>query len=254
MPRYDEVFPADLRALWESGAPAIIPWGALEWHGDHLPLGLDGILAEYFAKQLSERLNGVLLPGIWLPITTLTHPSSLQIRTETFRLILDDIIGSLYKSGARRIAIVTGHYAQGHLVELFEASLRGMEDYPRLLIFSGSPLQPLGRPEWLDHAGHFEAAQLLAIRPDLVKLGALPDGEVSKLNGVLGSDPRQASAEEGYALLDQGLQAWERWMQGSNRTTLDADYKDRFDHLQDYVDDFYTGSWDDALELWWRTK
>ena len=47
------------------------------------PLGLDGIVAEAFAARLAELIDGILLPGCWLPITTLPHPLSLQISTET---------------------------------------------------------------------------------------------------------------------------------------------------------------------------
>ena len=44
--RYAELTPEQLEKRWSEKPLAIIAWGALEWHGSHLPLGLDGIVAE----------------------------------------------------------------------------------------------------------------------------------------------------------------------------------------------------------------
>ncbi|AIE84396.1 creatinine amidohydrolase [Fimbriimonas ginsengisoli Gsoil 348] len=246
--------PAQLEAAWEAGAAAIVPWGALEWHGDHLPLGLDGIVAESFAERLADQMEGVLLPGIWLPITTLPHPASLQIRTETFRAVLDDTLLGLAGAGVRSIAVVTGHYAQGHLIELYEAALRAMDDCPGLRVFAATPLQPLNDPSLLDHAARYETSQLLAIRPDLVHVEDLPDETEVRRDAVLGEHPRLGSAAEGHALLQKGLEAWATWIQTATRDSLEQFYKAEFDALQAYVDAYYTGSWDEALEAWWATK
>jgi creatinine amidohydrolase len=254
VPRYAELHPASLRTLWEGGAPAIVPWGALEWHGDHLPLGLDGLVAEAFAERLSERLNGVLLPGIWLPITTLPHPASLQVRTETLRLILDDVLAGLQGAGAQTIALVTGHYAQGHLIELYEAALRAMEDHPGLRVHVGAPLQPLGKAEVLDHAARFETSQLLALRPELVRADELPETPTTKAHAVLGEHPALGSVREGEQLLEAGLDAWTKWVRSSTPGSLQGDYKREFDLLEPYVEAHFSGSWDDALDSWWKSK
>lgn len=246
--------PGTLRRLLESGAAAVVPWGALEWHGDHLPLGLDGIVAEHFADELAERILGVSLPGIWLPITTLPHPSSLKVSTSTLRAVLDDTIGSLYEAGFRRVVLVTGHYAQGHLIEMYEAAMRAMEDYDRFLVFAGTPLQPLGNPHLLDHAARYEVSQLLAIRPDLVWTDDLPDRTAPREDGVLGEHPGKGNRLEGERLLMQGLDAWQRWIKAASRSDLDHYYRRAFDELQPYVDAYYTDSWDEALEKWWATK
>src|SRR5437016_10864973 len=106
--RYAELRPDELDAAFANKPLAVIAWGALEWHGPHLPLGLDGIVAESFAESLAEKTAGVLLPGCWMPITTLPHPASLDIRTEAIRLILDDLLECLYGAGARMVCVVTG--------------------------------------------------------------------------------------------------------------------------------------------------
>lgn len=246
--------PGTLRRLLEKGAAAIVPWGALEWHGDHLPLGLDGIVAEHFADELAERIEGVSLPGIWLPITTLPHPSSLKVSTSTLRAVLDDTIASLYEAGFRRVVLVTGHYAQGHLIEIYEAAMRAMDDYPRFLVFAGTPLQPLGHPNLLDHAARYEVSQLLAIRPDLVWTENLPDQTTPHEDAVLGEHPAKSSRREGEHLLNEALNAWAHWIQMASRADLNHYYQHAFDDLRPYVDAYYTDSWDEALNKWWATK
>jgi len=251
---YSELTPERLDSLWQAGASAILPWGALEWHGAHLPLGLDGLVATHFGEKLAESINGVLLPTIWLPITTVPHRHSLAIKADTLRRVLDDSISGLVISGAKSIILLTGHYAQGHLSELYECALRSMDDHSQLRVFAGSPLEPLGDENFLDHAARFETSQLLTIRPDLVDLSGLPSDLDSKRDAVLGSDPREGSAFEGQELLDRAVAAWTQWVSAADYNSLQVHYHARFDALRPYVDEFYRGSWEDAIEAWWATK
>lgn len=255
VPHYSELLPIQLTALWAEGAPAIVPWGALEWHGGHLPLGLDGIVAEWFAGQLAERINGVLLPGVWLPMTTLPHKLSIPVKTETFRLLLDDLLQALFESGARKICIVTGHYAQGHQIEMSEAALRSIDDNPGLLVLCATPLELLADEHLLDHAAHYETAQLLAIRPDLVHLVLVKPGPISVHESpILGDAPGLASSTEGLALLNRGLDSWEQWIKEASAGQLEGHYKAVFDRYAPYVDAYYKGSWEDAMKIWWAKK
>ena len=250
---YAELLPDQLDALWARNAVAIVPWGALEWHGPHLPLGLDGLVAKYFSEQLAHEIESVLLPPIWLPITTLPHRHSQQIRTETFRMLLDDLFAGLYSSGARRIALITGHYAQAHMIEISEAALRAMEDHAGLLVFAASPLELLAQSELLDHAGHFETSQLMAIRPDLVQLDNLSSTDTES-TAVLGEAPQLASAEEGVKLFSLAIETWKHWLATSSRGELIPHYRTVFDNYEPYVEAFYKGSWEDAIQAWWQTK
>lgn len=246
--RYSELHPSELAELTESGATAVLPWGALEWHGDHLPLGLDGIVAEWFASRLADSIGGVLLPGIWLPVTTLPHRFSLQVDTETLRRIGGDTIEGLARAGFASLAIVTGHYAQGHLWELYE-----LARHAPIPTYVGTPLEPLGDDDLLDHAAAIETSQLLAVQPELVRLGSLPAVLRSTSSAVLGKDPRHGSAELGAQLLESGLAAWQNWLAASP-LELDAHYSERMQTLAPYRDAFYRTSWEQAILDWWKSK
>lgn len=228
--RYAELFPADLAAGWL----AICPWGALEWHGDHLPLGLDGLVAEAFAERLADATDGILLPNTWLPITTLPHRCSLNFSTALLRQLLDELLVQLHAAGAAKVALVTGHYAQGHELEFYAAAERAP-----LPVYAATPLEPLEDDSLLDHAGQYETAQLLALRPDLVRLDQITP-EV-----ILGQSPAPPFA--GDALFTRALDRWQQFL------TEDPAgfYQRRRAVYQPYVDRFYRTSWEQAAHDWW---
>lgn len=255
--RYAELRPDELDNQWSQRPLAIIAWGALEWHGPHLPLGLDGIVAEYFAERLADETQGVLLPACWMPITTLPHPASLQISTEALRLILDDLLEGLYSAGARMTCIVSGHYAQGHEIELYEAALRAMDHHAGYQVLAATPLEVLGEDDLLDHAARWETAQLQVIRPDLVHLEALPQEIKSKKCAVLGEDPRTANPEEGKEMLDSAFAIWSEWIDDLLNTKDQSFLKDfyarRKQAYSPYVRTYFMKSWEQALRDWWLT-
>ena len=255
--RYAELTPDELEAAFAKRPLAIVPWGALEWHGPHLPLGLDGIVAEWFAEHLADRTEGVLLPGCWMPITTLPHPASLQIRTEALRMILGDLLGGLYGAGARVVCLITGHYAQGHEIELYDGAHRAIERYKEFRVLAAAPLEVLGDDSLLDHAARSETAQLLAIRPELVNVSALPANTDAKHAAVLGENPRLASAEEGATLLERALSTWTEWV---NELVVTPDteflrgfYERRKRDYAPYVKTYFVDSWEQAILDWWLT-
>lgn len=246
--RYAELHPQDLGELIRNGAPAILPWGALEWHGSHLPLGLDGIVAEAFAERLADRLSGVLLPGIWLPITTLPHPYSLEVGTQALRSIASETLSGLQRAGFERVAIITGHYAQGHLWELYEIARQAP-----LPTFVGTPLEPLSDDSLLDHAAAVETAQLMALRPELVRIDALPTIPTVRENAVLGKDPRTGTASQGEELFVRAIDAWAAWMK-EVEPALAEHYLARQQSLDGYKQRFFRESWQQAIQDWWRER
>jgi len=256
--RYAELLPDELARLWRDRPIACCPWGALEWHGPHLPLGLDGLVAERFAERLVDRAGGVLLPTVWLPITTLPHIFSISIHTEVVKGIWRNLLGELHRAGARLVCLISGHYAQGHEIELYKASMEAMQSHPDFFVLSATPLEILGREDYLDHAGRWETAQLMSVRPDLVHLQKFPGMLGAKQVAVLGADPREAQSEEGEAVTREALDAWAGWidrlLQERDQTPLFEFYESRIAAYGDYLRRFYSGSWEDAIQKWWETK
>lgn len=256
--RYAELFPDELALIWRQRPIALCAWGALEWHGPHLPLGLDGMVAERFAERLADRAGGVLLPPMWLPITTLPHPFSLSTHTDIVKGIWRDLLSELHRAGARLVCLISGHYAQGHEIELYTASIAAMRTHFDLCVLSATPLEVLGDDEYLDHAGRWETAQLMTVRPDLVRLENFPGMIGAKQVAVLGDDPRKATREDGEAVTLKALDAWVDWIERTlsarDRRPLFEFYERRIAAYGDYASRFYSGSWEEAIQKWWETK
>lgn len=252
---YAECSPSDVDRHLAEVPVAVVPWGALEWHGEHLPLGLDGLVAEGFARALAHTTGAWVLPTMWLPITTLPHVHSIPVPTEAVRAVFEAIVGRLHGMGAKVVCVVTGHYAQGHMVELTRAAKACCVRSGRTLF--ASPLEPLGDPALLDHAAQWEAAQLLALRPDLVWPERLPEGSVGARHAVLGSDPRLASAAEGEEVIQRAVGAWASWIGEALAQPPEALidlYDQRLAAYDRYLTEFGDGDWDAALARWWAAR
>ena len=76
---------------------AVLPVGATEQHGRHLPVGTDTMLAEAFATQLAARLDAYLLPALAIT-SSIEHrraKGTVYLRADTLALVVRDIAGSL---------------------------------------------------------------------------------------------------------------------------------------------------------------
>jgi creatinine amidohydrolase len=252
---YTELRPAELEAIRTAAAVAYVPWGALEWHGPHLPLGLDGITAEAFAERCVQRTGGVLLPTTWWPITALPHRSSLSIESSVVRRLWDEIFAALARGGWQVVVLVSGHYAQGHELVLMQAAEEAMSRH-KLLVLALPPLAMVDE-EMLDHAALWETSQLLALRPDLVHLEALLPGPLRPAStAVLGQDPRSASASLGERALGLGVErvttAVAELLANGDSAPLYAFYDRRRALYRSYMEKYYRGSLEEAIETWWK--
>lgn len=250
--RYGEMKPAEMAKAINDVGVAVFPIGALEWHGNHLPYGVDGMLAESFAEQLAERVNGVLLPTLYTPMTTIPEGHSICVRSEVFRGLLFDHLNQLKMMGFHTVCIVTGHYAQGHLVELYEAATAfiGAELY----VIAAAPLEVIEDDSLLDHAGRWETAQMLALRPELVDLSTLNGQITPKTSGVLGEDPRCAKPEEAKHLISRALDVWVNWVEQPDIRAIERFYVRRIKSQAEYLEEYAALSWEQAIREWWEKK
>ena len=259
--RYAELRPEQLAERVQAAPVAFVPWGALEWHSVHLPVGLDGIVVEHIAERAVERTGGVVLPAMYLPITTLPHRFSISFRAGTVRAVLDDLFAELARIGFKAVFVLSGHYAQGHELVLIDAAERAIEQHG-LLVLAAPPLALVGE-EYLDHAGRWETSQLLALRPDLVESRALlramrehPAGHVADL-GILGELPTSATAAGGEIAIEQALDAIDAWAARLLAGEVDAlrqFHKQRRAEYRGFVERYFHGSYEDAAQAWWSDR
>ncbi|MBV6459035.1 MAG: hypothetical protein HONBIEJF_02174 [Fimbriimonadaceae bacterium] len=250
----ERAFPEQVAEAVEAGRPAILPLGAIEWHGDHLPLGTDSLIASHFASLLAGARPGVLFPALNVAMTTLPSWCSLQVRSTTFVAVVDDVLSGLADMGFKTVCLVTGHYAQGQLVELYRAASRAIQAFDEFRAFAATPLQPLARDELLDHAGRYETSQILAVDGSLFRGDRLSARLEPQVDAVLGEDPRDGSSTEGRMLFSHALDAWLSWMDNAEPAELVKYYEQAETQLESYMRSYLVDSWEQAIESWWSTK
>jgi creatinine amidohydrolase len=253
--RYAELHPNALAHIRERAPVAYLPWGGLSWHGPHLPLGLDGLIAEAVAERAARRTGGALLPLLAWPTVGVPHDDSLSLSAATVRAVLADIFAALARGGWRVAVLISGHYAQAHDLVLMEAALAAISRHG-LLVLAVPPLA-LVDEEMLDHGALWETSALLAVRPELVNLDALGHGPLSPAeSGVVGRDPRHtASASLGFSALSLAVErvviAVNDLLARGDPAPLHALYGSRRERFQAFVSR-YGSDPEAAARAWWE--
>jgi creatinine amidohydrolase len=230
----EEITSQDFLAGLEITRTVLIPVGATEGHGAHLPLGTDSFQAIDVCRRLTERRPLFVAPPILYGVcrSTSQHPGTLSIRTETLKMLLIDIVTSLYGHGLRNFVVLSGHAGGIHNATLLDAGERLLELLPesRIAVVTEYDLAA-GEGEGViettgdSHAGEIEASRMLATRPHLVKDGASEDypnfpRHILVRNkrkfwpsGVWG-DPTKASSEKGVKIETIVVNALDRLVSG----------------------------------------
>lgn len=259
---YADLRPDQLQARIAAAPVAYVPWGALEWHSVHLPVGLDGLLAECIAERAVQRTGGLVLPVMYLPITALPHRFSVSFRASTVRAVLDDLLAELARIGFKVVVLLSGHYAQGHELVLMDAAEAAMAAHHIQVL--ATPPMALVDSNYLDHAGRWETAQLLATHPRLVDqrrlvqaLQSYAAGHVADL-GILGELPTEATAASGEIAIEHAVDAIAGWvrqlLQSADPQPLREFYARRRSEYRSFVERYFHGSYEDAAVAWWSDR
>ena len=162
----------DARDAIRAATAALLPVGAVEQHGLHLPLGTDWYIARHIARDASARNDLILLPGISVGVSH-EHGQfwgTLTVSTDQLRDHAISIARSLAGHGLRRIVFVNGHGS--NCAPLKEAGRRLRRDGIHAFVFnwwqSVAPTLAALFPEPTAHAGSVETSAMLAIDPGLV--------------------------------------------------------------------------------------
>jgi creatinine amidohydrolase len=210
----------------------ILPVGATEQHGPHLPLDTDTASVVEVARRVAEAAgNTLVLPAIPYGFSS-AHagfPGTVTLPGATLLTLVRDVCQSLVSQGVRRILLLSGHNANRPVLEIVARELSTGDvrvaaanyfDFARDT-FQAIRRSPLGGAA---HAGEFETSLQLYLRPEAVRPGRpVPNPASVDMFGwspvVLGSDYRQstpagvkgdptvASADTGAATVEAVVQA-----------------------------------------------
>jgi creatinine amidohydrolase len=154
----------------------VVPVGALEAHGPHLPLGADQIQAERTALELAERLGGLVAPTFPYGSAPSARgfPGTVSLSIAELETYAAGVLSELARSGARRLLVLSGHGERGHMAALREAGDRAMAAHPglRVVVLCDYEfvyeLRGQDAPSTDGHAGLLETSRLLALAPGSV--------------------------------------------------------------------------------------
>jgi creatinine amidohydrolase len=227
--RWDELSWADLAALRNDGMDlAILPVGATEQHGMHLPTGVDSLSATAVAEGVSAETGIPVLPT--LPYgCSLGHsrkwPGTLSLRPATLSLAVAEIADWVQASGFSRLLILNGHVTNWAplrcALETIRADIPDMRIALRNIWQISSAVDALygydGGSNW--HANDAETSLMLHLRPELVNMAAAKDEpdrsaccffsytvDKESETGVVGL-PSRGDAEFGRRVLDACISA-----------------------------------------------
>jgi len=192
--RLDELSSAELQARLAVNPTVILPFGTIEWHSYHLPIGLDNLVAQNLSEQIANQLGGVLAPLTSWAVGGVAYPHTIRFDLTLIETLVGHIFEQMSLLGFRTILALTGHFGLEQTLALKRAAFQMMRRSP-ITIWAGGEFEPVTDLGYIgDHAAKWETALLYAIRPDLVHIKAVPDGV--KLDGILGEDPRTAPYQE----------------------------------------------------------
>jgi len=208
LPRFwAELGTRDFAALDPAATVAVLPLGATEQHGPHLPLGVDTVLVDGIVQACLPHL-AVDLPALFLPTQAIglspehaRFAGTLTLSAETLIRLWKDIGAGVARAGVRKLVLFNAHGGHVGAMDIVARELREAHD---LLVYSVSwfnlPLDGIELSRFDVHAGESETAMMLALAPTLVRMEAAQDFQ---------STSQQRAAD--YALLGNGKSAKLGW-------------------------------------------
>jgi len=208
--RLELLRPHEIGARIERRPVVYLPLGTIEWHCEHLPVGLDALTAHGLCLGAAARDGGLVYPPSYYGTGGghSLYPWTVMMETE------NEIAGQILKTlrrlqdfGARLAVLFSGHFADGQLAMIDDISASWRQSGNAMKVFSTAVNRIEGLAFAPDHAGIFETTLLGGLWPDRVRIDRLPSREDAPLApgdvwekgrhdpkhplwGVVGPDPR----------------------------------------------------------------
>jgi creatinine amidohydrolase len=239
------------QAVIDAQGVCLVPLSVIERHGHHLPTGTDMFIGRELCRRAATLEPAVVFPDlIFTQILEARHvPGTIALDADLIVRLLDNVCREIARNGMKKIVLVSAHGGNYHFTRFFaQAQLASTRDYvvyvadPHLSPEAEARLAALWETTVDGHAGEHETSEILAIRPDLVRLDREPaNGEglpLDRLKALNESevytgiwwfadhpthyrgDGRPATAEKGHRLLDAHAQALARTMAAIKRDEM----------------------------------
>jgi len=195
--RLKELRPDDVARCLARRPALLVPVGSTEEHGAHLPLGIDTIIVERLADDLSARFGILRAPAVEYAANRNPHqprPGSAPLGRKTLHRLMNELVEAWeLGSGVREFVLITAEGHEAHQEAL--STLLVTEARVQVVdIFSLDFGPLLERPGMPAHGGELDTSLLLHIAPQLVRMEVAEDSPTAT--------PSLSSAEKGARLYE----------------------------------------------------
>src|SRR6476659_4309908 len=165
--------PDFVQAVTRSGGTCLLPFGIIEKHGPHLPLGTDLLDVRYAALHAAEQEYAVVFPEYYFGqiFEAQQQPGTVAYSSQLQLELLQETTDEMARNGCKKVIIVNGPGGNEHLLPFFAHSqLQKPHDYVVYVLgFVESPPGGPAKKTSVDmHAGESETSTMMISRPDLV--------------------------------------------------------------------------------------
>jgi creatinine amidohydrolase len=165
--------PDFLEAMKRSQGTCLLPFGILEKHGPHMPIGSDLFNARYAALHAAEQQYSVVFPEYYFgQISEARHePGTIAYNRDLQLELLQATTDEMARNGCKKILIVNGHGGNVSLLPYFaQSQLDKPHDYVVYLFNQRTPTSggPKKKTTTDEHAGESETSKMMVVRPDLL--------------------------------------------------------------------------------------
>ena len=175
--KWEELTAEDFRAaIRQAKGTCLLPFGILEKHGPHLPLGTDLLNVRYAALHAAEQEFAVVFPEYYFgQIFEAKHePGTVAYSMELQLKLLQETADEMARNGCKKVIIVNGHGGNEHLLPYFaQAQMASPRDYV-IYVLDGERSRPGGpakKSTGVDyHAGENETSNTLYTHPELTHI------------------------------------------------------------------------------------
>ena len=163
------------QAIARSGGTCLLPFGIIEKHGPHLPLGSDLFQARYAALHAAEQEYAVVFPEYYFgQIFEAQHqPGTVAYSSHLQLELLQETTDEMARNGCKKVIIVNGHGGNENLLPFFAQSQLEKPHHYVVYILGLVETPPGGPPKKTSndmHAGESETSTMMLARPDLVHM------------------------------------------------------------------------------------
>lgn len=172
--KWEELTAEDFRtAIQQAKGTCLLPFGILEKHGPHLPLGTDLLNVRYAALHAAEQEFAVVFPEYYFGqiFEAKNQPGTVAYSMELQLKLLQETTDEMARNGCKKVIIVNGHGGNEHLLPYFaQAQMASPKDYV-VYVLDGERSRPGGpakKSTGIDyHAGENETSNTLYTHPEL---------------------------------------------------------------------------------------